>query len=80
MKAAIVNIRMVFGPPSPLEAHYMTEHSAVAALAGGCIDSLAVVVAEPVVVVAAALVALVAVLAADLDFLAVSHCQPARLI
>lgn len=79
MKAAIVNIRMVFGLPSPLEAHYMMEHSAVAALAGGCIDSLAVVVA-PVVVAAVALVVLVAVLVADLDFLAASHCQPARLI
>ena len=64
MKAAIVNIRMVFGPPSPLEAHYMTEHSAVVSLAGGCIDSLAVVVAVLAVVAAAALVAIAAVLAA----------------
>ena len=48
----------------------------VVALAGGCIDSLAVaVVAALVVVVAVALVALVAVLAADLDCLAMSHCQ-----
>ena len=42
----------------------------VVALAGGCTDSLAVVVA-PVVVVAVALVALVA----DLGCLAMSHCQ-----
>ena len=51
----------------------------VVALAGGCIDSLAVVVAAPVVVVAVALVALVAGLVADLDCLAASHCQPAQL-
>ena len=80
MKAAIVNIRMVFGPPSPLEAHYMTEHSAVAALAGGCTDSLAVVVVALAVVAAPALVALVAGLAADLDFLAASHYLREQLI
>lgn len=80
MKAAIVNIRMVFGPPSPLEAHYMTEHSAVAALAGGCIDSLAVVVAVLAVVSVAALAVLVAGLAADSDYLAMSHCQLAQLV
>ena len=80
MKAAIVNIRMVFGPPSPLEAHYMMEHSAVVALAGGCTDSLAVVVAVLAVVSVAALVALVVGLVADLDFLAASHCQPVLLV
>ena len=52
----------------------------VAALAGGCIDSLAVVVAVLAVVSVAALVALVAGLAADSDYLAASHCQPVLLV
>ena len=58
----------------------MRLHSAVVALAGGCIDILAVVVAAPVVVVAVALAALVVGLVADLDFLAASHCQPVLLV
>ena len=59
----------------------MLAHSVAAALAGGCIDSLAVVVvAVLAVVVAAALAVLAAGLAADLGFLVASHCQLARLV
>ena len=46
-----------------MEAHLIRLHSVVVALAGGCIDSLAVVGAVLAAVAAAALVELVAVLA-----------------
>ena len=49
----------------------MLAHSVAAALAGGCIDSLAVAVAALVVVAAAALAAIAAGLAVDCYFLVV---------
>ena len=53
----------------------MLAHSVAAALAGGCIDSLAVaVVAAPVVVAVAELVVLAAVLAAGLRLAPAAPC------